>query len=222
MTRIELECLAVPPFIDITPYVPEVDKKERIRTCVILGSFGKFHQQINAIIDTLSAGGIRVLAPKRGPITDAEGFQLLATDNLIIDDLLTRYPQISWTKDHFSAVIERIFQSTIGQAGFVYIVNPKNVRAPDGKLHPNGYAGTMVAAEIGHAIACGKPIYALEPLDECLDDNEIAWPIVWRGIAQDIKAYKPDEILSMVDSGSLDESDYFWCEGFGPCWQVTL
>lgn len=62
MAFIELEHLAVPPWIDITPYIPEVAEKDRIRSCVILGSFGKFHDQINETIGYFEDNGIHVLA----------------------------------------------------------------------------------------------------------------------------------------------------------------
>lgn len=218
MARIELEHLAVPPYIDTSPYIPEVSADERIRTCVLLGSFGKFHDQINETIDTFETAGIHVLAPKRAPITDGEGFQLLATDATVMDDLQKKYPHVPWSKDHYAAVIEKIFKETISQAGFVYIVDPSNIMAPDGNYFPKGYAGTMVAGEIGHAMAAKKPIYAMEPLDVTLDDNESVWPVMWQGIANQIKTYTPDKIIEMVNSEKLDVADYQWCDGYEFKW----
>ena len=216
----ELADLCVPPETDIKPYLPEVAEEDRIRSCVVLGSFGKFHDQINQTIDVLEENGVCVLAPKRAPIVDGEGFQLLATDSVIMADLQKRYPQVPWSKEHFAAVIEKIFKKTIDVAGFVYIVNPNNVVALDGSMHPNGYAGTMAASEIGHAIAAGKPIYSLEPLDPALDEYDgVAWPVIWAGIAEMIKAYQPEHLVAMVDSGHLDVEDYFWCEGYQGRWR---
>ncbi len=217
MAKIEIENLAVPPWIDLKPYIPEVKEEERIRSCVILGSFGKFHQQINETICTLEKNDITVLAPKHASIIDNQEFQILETDRKIMDDLRFRYPEVSWTKDHFAAVIEKIFKLTIDEAGFVYIVNPNNIISPDGSPYPNGYAGIMMAGEIGHAMSAKKPIYSWESLDPTLDEKEgIIWPSTWKFVAECIKPYSPEEVISMVDEGMLDEKDYFWCDGYKP------
>lgn len=150
----------------------------------------------------------------RSPITDGQGFQLLATDTAVMADLQRRYPHVSWTKDRFAAVVELIFKRTIDKASFIYIVAPSDVPSPDGSIYPKGYVGTMAAGEMGHAVAAKIPMYSSEPLDPSLDEEEgITWPVSWRAIAEQIKPYKPHEIVAMVNKGKLDSKDYFWCEG---------
>lgn len=220
MVPIEFLAYTVPHEI-AAPYIPDVEEDEKLRTCVVLGSFGKFHDQILETIDVFTARDIRVLSPQRAPMSNTEGFQLLTTDKAVLDDAHERYPLIKWNSNLDAALVEKIYRETLKRAGFGYVVAPSGVRSRKGDLFPSGYGGTMMASEIGVAMGSGVPLYSSEPLHPYLDEEDgyLSLPH-WRAIAEQIKPYTPIEMANMVDSGGLDTKDYSWCEGYEPTWPI--
>ncbi|OGH12593.1 MAG: hypothetical protein A2857_04530, partial [Candidatus Levybacteria bacterium RIFCSPHIGHO2_01_FULL_36_15] len=105
----------------------EAESKDR-PTCVILGSFNKFYQEIQDTIVALEKSGIKVLAPNIGKIVKTEkGFQILDSDASLDPKK-----------------IEVGFFRKALPADAVYIVNP------------GGYAGDTVAGEMGILIGHGN------------------------------------------------------------------
>ena len=122
----------------------EAESKDR-PTCVILGSFNKFYQEIQDTIVALEKSGIKVLAPNIGKIVKTEkGFQILDSD-------ASQDPK----------KIEVGFLRKALPTDAVYIVNP------------GGYAGDTVAGEMGILIGHGNPIYSMEPLDSSLEGHAV-------------------------------------------------
>lgn len=60
----------------------------------------------------------------------------------------------------------------------------------------------------------GLPIYAQEPLDPTLDEEE-GWvdpTFMWRALAQTVKVYSPQEVAHMAHNNAFDVKDYYWMQ----------
>ena len=99
---------------------------------VVLCGSGRFKKEIKKFTEDLIAKGVTVYDPYLHRAGDEWGK---------LSDEYKRYILLGLTHDHFYK---------IKKADIVFVYNK------------GGYIGNSTTLEIGYAVACGKPIYALE------------------------------------------------------------
>lgn len=148
---------------------------------VVSGSFEKFKREVDLVIEEFEDHGMKILAPKRGPL-------------LVLPEQSGFFP-LQHELHIPRKKVEDDFLRIITKADFLYVVNIQ------------GYMGTVVSMEMGAAIASGKPIYLKEPASRLLDFEGETAEIVW----EILKVKTPTEVAKMAIERKLDIEGYYWC-----------
>lgn len=125
---------------------------------VVICSSAKFRSEVHKFTKDLEKLGVKVYNPPLDSPEDVGWDKLTITAKALIST--------GWTFRHFNK---------IAKADVVFIYNK------------GGYAGTAVSMEIGYAVACHKPIIALET------DLEPA-----REVLYESKAKTPKELVKLL------------------------
>lgn len=129
-------------------------KKESIK-CVVSGSF-KFKPEIDLAIEELQDHGVLVLAPEKGWLYMPPSRAMSLKDK--------QFRPLPSERGMSPAMVEDEFLRAMMKSDFVYV------------MAEDGYIGTMVAFELGAALALGLPIYSSREIlwDSEMDPNWIA------------------------------------------------
>lgn len=143
------------------------------KTAAISGSFNKFKAEIDMAHEAFRDHNVLVIAPDKGwlylpKLVGYTGFRPLPSERELSPEQ-----------------IEREFLKKVKEADFLYVYDEE------------GYIGVSAGAEIGYALAAGKPIYLKEPIDviKC-GIYELDWIEYFRSLPVMGSPKHPDEIAT--------------------------
>jgi len=173
----------IPP--DLLPVYNDLCPNKNV---TLLGSFKGFNK-IVAYREIFKDLGYHVLAPEGKEITHfANTFEVLDADAVKLARL-EEHVGWSFNEDEIAIALEGLFVQAIRASDFCYVIGTDRSDIDDG-----GYLGTLVASEIGLALALGKPVYGTA-ISPTLDEREGYRSNFW-AYSSLIRVAEPHEIIT--------------------------